>query len=57
MTSILVTTSRDPIVEESALVAQNGFAERTDDGWLRPPRFLGPRDDKRPVEVVRERPR
>jgi bifunctional non-homologous end joining protein LigD len=40
-----------------ALVAQIGFAEWTNDGRLRQPRFLGLRDDKRPAEVVRERPR
>ena len=39
------------------LVAQIGFAEWTNDGRLRQPRFLGLRDDKRPGEVVRERPR
>jgi DNA ligase D-like protein (predicted ligase) len=39
------------------LVAQIGFAEWTTDGRLRQPRFLGLRDDKRPSEVVRERPR
>lgn len=39
------------------LVAQIGFAEWTTDGRLRQPRFLGLRDDKRPKEVVRERPR
>jgi bifunctional non-homologous end joining protein LigD len=39
------------------LVAQIGFAEWTADGRLRQPRFLGLRDDKRPAEVVRERPR
>lgn len=38
------------------LVAQIGFAEWTSDGRLRQPRFLGLRDDKRPEEVVRERP-
>jgi bifunctional non-homologous end joining protein LigD len=38
------------------LVAQVGFAEWTSDGRLRQPRFLGLRDDKRPAEVVRERP-
>ena len=37
------------------LVAQIGFAEWTNDGRLRQPRFLGLRDDKRPTEVVRER--
>jgi bifunctional non-homologous end joining protein LigD len=36
------------------LVAQIGFAEWTNDGRLRQPRFLGLRDDKRPGEVVRE---
>jgi bifunctional non-homologous end joining protein LigD len=39
------------------LVAQIGFAEWTSDGRLRQPRFRGLRDDKRPAEVVRERPR
>jgi DNA ligase D-like protein (predicted ligase) len=39
------------------LVAQIGFAEWTNDGRLRQPRFLGLRDDKRPPDVVRERPR
>jgi bifunctional non-homologous end joining protein LigD len=39
------------------LVAQVGFAEWTNDGRLRQPRFLGLRDDKPPAEVVRERPR
>ena len=39
------------------LVAQIGFAEWTNDGRLRQPRFLGLRDDKRPGEVVRERAR
>ena len=38
------------------LVAQIGFAEWTGDGRLRQPRFLGLRDDKRPRDVVRERP-
>jgi len=38
------------------LVAQIGFAEWTAEGRLRQPRFLGLRDDKRPTEVVRERP-
>jgi DNA ligase D-like protein (predicted ligase) len=39
------------------MVAQVGFAEWTNDGRLRQPRFLGLRDDKRPDEVIRERPR
>jgi bifunctional non-homologous end joining protein LigD len=39
------------------LVAQVGFAEWTNDGRLRQPRFLGLRDDKRPAEVLRERSR
>jgi bifunctional non-homologous end joining protein LigD len=38
------------------LVAQIGFAEWTREGRLRQPRFLGLRDDKRPRDVVRERP-
>jgi len=41
---------------EPRLVAQIGFGEWTRDGRLRHPRFLGLRDDKRPEEVVRERP-
>ena len=39
------------------LAAQIGFAEWTNDGRLRQPRFLGLRDDKRPGEVVREQAR
>jgi DNA ligase D-like protein (predicted ligase) len=38
------------------LVVQIGFAEWTNDGRLRQPRFLGLRDDKRPADVVREQP-
>lgn len=38
------------------LVAQIGFAEWTNDGRLRQPRYLGLRDDKPPAEVVREQP-
>jgi bifunctional non-homologous end joining protein LigD len=38
------------------LVAQIGFAEWTSDARLRQPRFLGLRDDKSPVDVVRELP-
>jgi bifunctional non-homologous end joining protein LigD len=38
------------------LVAQVGFSEWTREGRLRHPRYLGLRDDKRPQEVVRERP-
>jgi bifunctional non-homologous end joining protein LigD len=38
------------------LVAQIGFAEWTNDGRLRQPRFLGLRDDKPPADVVREEP-
>jgi bifunctional non-homologous end joining protein LigD len=41
---------------EPRLVAQIGFAEWTDDGELRQPRFQGLRDDKGPAEVVREVP-
>jgi DNA ligase D-like protein (predicted ligase) len=41
---------------EPRLVAQIGFGEWTRDGRLRHPRFLGLRDDKRPEDVVRERP-
>jgi bifunctional non-homologous end joining protein LigD len=38
------------------LVGQFAFAEWTGEGKLRHPRYLGLRDDKRPEEVVRERP-
>ncbi|MEO6858386.1 MAG: non-homologous end-joining DNA ligase [Solirubrobacteraceae bacterium] len=38
------------------LVAQLGFSEWTSGGRLRHPRFLGLRDDKPAVEVVREAP-
>lgn len=38
------------------LVAQIAFGEWTRDGRLRQPRYLGLRQDKRPREVVRERP-
>ena len=38
------------------LVAQIAFAEWTNEGRLRQPRFLGLRDDKPPTEVVRELP-
>jgi bifunctional non-homologous end joining protein LigD len=41
---------------EPRLVCQVGFAEWTDDGQLRHPRFLGLREDKDASEVVRERP-
>jgi DNA ligase D-like protein (predicted ligase) len=41
---------------EPRLVGQVGFAEWTDDGQLRHPRFLGLREDKDPSEVARERP-
>ena len=42
---------------EPKLVGQFAFTEWTRDGRLRHPRYLGLRDDKRPEEVVRERPR
>jgi bifunctional non-homologous end joining protein LigD len=38
------------------LVAQVAFAEWTGDGHLRHPSFIGLRTDKKPSEVVRERP-
>jgi bifunctional non-homologous end joining protein LigD len=41
---------------EPRLVAQISFAEWTDDGQLRQPRFQGLREDKDPAEVVREVP-
>jgi bifunctional non-homologous end joining protein LigD len=42
---------------EPKLVGQFAFSEWTRDGRLRHPRYLGLRNDKRPREVVRERPR
>jgi bifunctional non-homologous end joining protein LigD len=39
------------------VVCEVGFTEWTGDGRLRHPRFMGLRRDKRPREVVRERPR
>jgi ATP-dependent DNA ligase len=41
---------------EPRLVGQIGFAEWTNDGQLRHPRFLGLREDKSADQVVRERP-
>jgi bifunctional non-homologous end joining protein LigD len=38
------------------LVAQVAFSEWTDDGKLRHPRYLGPRDDKDARDVTREHP-
>ena len=43
---------RDATWIEPALVAQIGFMEKTGDGRLRHPVFLGLRDDKSPAEVV-----
>lgn len=40
-----------------SLVGEVGFTEWTRDGLLRHPRFLGLRQDKDALEVVRERPR
>lgn len=37
-------------------MAQIAFTEWTRDGMLRHPRYLGLRDDKKPRDVVRERP-
>ena len=42
---------------EPTLVAQVGFQEWTGAGRLRQPRYLGLREDKDPLDVVRERPR
>ncbi|HWM40097.1 MAG TPA: non-homologous end-joining DNA ligase [Streptomyces sp.] len=53
----------DPVREKGArwtspeLVAEVGFTEWTRDGRLRHPRFLGLREDKRPQDVVREKPK
>jgi bifunctional non-homologous end joining protein LigD len=41
---------------EPELVGQFAFSEWTRDDRLRHPRYLGLREDKRPAEVVRERP-
>jgi bifunctional non-homologous end joining protein LigD len=41
---------------EPRLVAQIGFTEWTGDGRLRHPRYLGLREDRRPRDVIRERP-
>lgn len=41
---------------EPKFVAQVGFTEWTDAGKLRHPRYLGLRTDKKPSEVVREKP-
>lgn len=45
---------RDAIWVEPKYVAQISFTEWTEDGKLRHPSFLGLRDDKRPMEAVRE---
>jgi ATP-dependent DNA ligase len=45
---------RDVTWIEPSLVAQCGFAEWTNDGRLRHPRYLGLREDKDPLKVVRE---
>jgi len=39
-----------------SLVAESAFSEWTNDGRLRHPSFKGLRTDKRPRDVVRERP-
>jgi bifunctional non-homologous end joining protein LigD len=52
----------DPVREKGArwvspeLVVEIGFTEWTRDGRLRHPRYLGLREDKKPRDVVRERP-
>ncbi|MFD3523569.1 non-homologous end-joining DNA ligase [Streptomyces sp. NPDC058653] len=52
-----VVKEKAPHWSEPRLVAQIAFTEWTRDGMLRHPRFLGLRDDKKPADVVRERPR
>jgi bifunctional non-homologous end joining protein LigD len=42
---------------EPKLVCQVRFSEWTRDGHLRQPAFLGLRDDRKPKEVVREKPK
>ncbi|MFH8570083.1 non-homologous end-joining DNA ligase [Streptomyces sp. NPDC017993] len=52
----------DPVRERDVhwvrpeLVAEIGFSEWTRDGMLRHPRYLGLREDKRPQDVVKEKP-
>ena len=64
---VKLKTSRSPFTDYAAdrsgihwvrprLVAQVGFAEWTDQGRLRQPRYLGLREDKSPRDVIRERP-
>lgn len=48
--------TRDAIWVRPRLVAQVSFTEWTSDNRLRHPSFLGLRDDKKPSEVVREKP-
>ena len=48
--------TRDATWVEPRLIAQVAFTEWTSDNRLRHPSFLGLRDDKRPEEVVREKP-
>jgi bifunctional non-homologous end joining protein LigD len=48
--------TRDVHWVEPLLVAQIAFAEWTNDGVLRQPRFQGLRDDKDPADVLRELP-
>jgi bifunctional non-homologous end joining protein LigD len=43
---------RDATWVEPTLVAQIGFMEKTGDGRLRHPVFLGLREDKAPTEVL-----
>ena len=42
---------------EPRLVCQVRFGEWTRDGHLRQPAFLGLRDDRKPKEVIREKPK
>jgi bifunctional non-homologous end joining protein LigD len=47
---------RQAIFVEPKLVAEVEFTEWTREGILRHPAYKGLRDDKRPQDVVRERP-
>ncbi|GAB2994789.1 non-homologous end-joining DNA ligase [Amycolatopsis acidiphila] len=49
-----VVPERGPRWVEPKLVVQVRFSEWTNDGKLRHPRFTGLRDDKPPIEVIRE---
>jgi bifunctional non-homologous end joining protein LigD len=49
-------TPKGSVFVEPTLVAEVEFTEWTREGILRHPAYKGLRDDKRPTDVVRERP-